>query len=411
MINASVVSSLLSKKFAQSATSINKNVLIPSIREQEVANHLAELLNSIIDSHSFLIETETSLDHVLNEIEQDDANEPDDSGLDSNFNETGDDDDSAFLQKFSLDYMKQVIEYYDEKDPLTGQRRRSSKSVKHRFRRVKHSIYLSRFRSYIEKGGTQQQKMEILNNYVYHKFEHAWELFLPVHDLDLRRWALNKAQEELINDFVASEKWLLNFKIKYTIGSRKVTKNHFFKAPNIVVSCSSSGKLTTSLVKYWRDCVLLPSISSHRTLLISDCWSGQGDHTGVYDDIRNLRRLEIPKHTTNQIQPFDVFYNNQHKYIARCIYDRVPLDELDVNLSERNNIIRCQSLIYNQLCAPIFQLILKYAWHASGYTDDHPGHFLSVKEACFTFDNVALGGNCCESSPFICCRGGGAILI
>ncbi|CAF3345330.1 unnamed protein product [Rotaria sp. Silwood2] len=125
MINASVVSSLLSKKFAQSATSINKNILILSIREQEVANHLAELLNSIIDSHSFLIETETSLDHVLNEIEQDDANEPDDSGSDSNFNETGDDDDSAFLQKFSLDYMKQVIEYYDEKDPLTGQRRRS----------------------------------------------------------------------------------------------------------------------------------------------------------------------------------------------------------------------------------------------------------------------------------------------
>ncbi|CAF4239554.1 unnamed protein product [Rotaria sp. Silwood2] len=355
MINASVVSSLLSKKFAQSATSINKNVLIPSIREQEVANHLAELLNSIIDSHSFLIETETSLDHVLNEIEQDDANEPDDSGLDSNFNETGDDDDSAFLQKFSLDYMKQVIEYYDEKDPLTGQRRRSSKSVKHRFRRVKHSIYLSRFRSYIEKGGTQQQKMEILNNYVYHKFEHAWELFLPVHDLDLRRWALNKAQEELINDFVASEKWLLNFKIKYTIGSRKVTK------------------------------------------------SGQDDHTGVYDDIRNLRRLEIPKHTTNQIQPLDVFYNNQHRYIAGRIYDRVQLDELDVNLSERNNIIRCQSLIYNQLCAPIFQLMLKYAWHASGYTDDHPEHFLSVKEACFTFDNVTLGGNCCESSPFICC--------
>ncbi|CAF4147606.1 unnamed protein product [Rotaria sp. Silwood2] len=125
MINASVESSLLSKKFAQSATSINENVLIPSIREQEVANHLAELLNPIIDSHSFLIETETSLDHVLNEIEQDDANESDDSGSDSVFNETGDDDDSAFLQKFSLDYMKQVIEYYDEKDPLTGQRRRS----------------------------------------------------------------------------------------------------------------------------------------------------------------------------------------------------------------------------------------------------------------------------------------------
>jgi hypothetical protein len=34
-------------------------------------------------------------------------------------------DDGALLQKFSLDYMKQVIEYYDEKDPLTGKPCRS----------------------------------------------------------------------------------------------------------------------------------------------------------------------------------------------------------------------------------------------------------------------------------------------
>jgi hypothetical protein len=45
--------------------------------------------------------------------------------------------------------------------------------------------------------------MEILNNYVYHKFEQARESFLPVHDLDLRRWALKKVQEELLYDFFA----------------------------------------------------------------------------------------------------------------------------------------------------------------------------------------------------------------
>ncbi len=92
------------------------------------------MLNSIIDSHSFSVETEASLDHVSNEIAEDDVNEydeSDDSESDSDFNDTG--DDGALLQKFSLDYMKQVIEYYDEKDPLTGKRCRSWKSVKHRF--------------------------------------------------------------------------------------------------------------------------------------------------------------------------------------------------------------------------------------------------------------------------------------
>ena len=170
-----------------------------------------------------------------------------------------------------------------------------------------------------------------------------------------------------------------------------------------MLSCSKSGKLTTSLVKYWRDRVLLPSVSSRRTLLISDCWSGQGDNKGLYDDIKHLHRLEIPKHTTAQIQPLDVFYNNQHKYIARRIFDRVQLDELDVNLNERNNIIRCQSLVYNQLCAPVFRQMLRYAWHASGYVAEHPGSFLSVKEVCFTFHNITCSGDCCESSPFICC--------
>ncbi|CAF4656812.1 unnamed protein product, partial [Rotaria sp. Silwood2] len=227
MINASVVSSLLSEKFSQSPASINANLPTPSIREQEIANHLAEVLNSIIDCHSFSVETETSLDHISNELTEDDVDEyaeSDDSELDPDFNDTGNDEGGVLLQKFSLDYMKQVIEYYDERNPLTGKRRRSWKSVKRRFRRVTDFSYLSRFRSYIEKGGTQKQKLENINNYVYNKFEQARELFLPVHDLDLRRWALKKAEQESLHDFIASEKWLFNFKIQYSICSRKVTK-------------------------------------------------------------------------------------------------------------------------------------------------------------------------------------------
>ena len=38
-------------------------------------------------------------------------------------------------------------------------------------------------------------------------------------------------------------------------------KAHLYKADNVVVTCSASGKLTTSLVEYWRDHVFLYSIS------------------------------------------------------------------------------------------------------------------------------------------------------
>lgn len=40
---------------------------------------------------------------------------------------------------------------------------------------------------------------------------------------------------------------------------------------NVVVTCSSSGKLTTSLVEYWLSTCLAPSISAE-TLLLSDSW-------------------------------------------------------------------------------------------------------------------------------------------
>ncbi|CAF2610267.1 unnamed protein product [Rotaria sp. Silwood2] len=121
MINALVESSLLSEKFSRSATPANRNVSIPSMRKQEVAKHLDDVLNSIISCSSFVAESEVSLDLVSNEILQEDVDEDgdsDDSALSTNFMGTGNDEYEVFLQTFSLDYMKKVIEYYDEKEPI-----------------------------------------------------------------------------------------------------------------------------------------------------------------------------------------------------------------------------------------------------------------------------------------------------
>jgi len=181
-------------------------------------------------------------------------------------------------------------------------------------------------------------------------------------------------------------------------------RSHLFKTPNVIVTCSSSGKLTTSLVEYWRDQVLLPSLESRKKfLLISDCCGGQTYGKGLYDHIPGCTRLEIPRKTTGQIQPLDAFFNRQMKVIPRQMYDRVMLDELDINMSERNNIIRLTSLNHNQLSSETFRRMIKYAWYASGYTDTHLGPFKTVVEVCFSFDIATCAAPSCNAGSFICC--------
>ena len=47
-------------------------------------------------------------------------------------------------------------------------------------------------------------------------------------------------------------------------------KKNLFALSNIVLTCSKSGKLTSSLIEYWRDNVLAPVIKNKGYLLISD---------------------------------------------------------------------------------------------------------------------------------------------
>lgn len=225
MINPSVVSSLLAELFSECHISTPPTRSRASAREHRVADHMADILRSFSDCESFSVETEASLDHMSEEdTERNQNDERDDKEEDPDFDIQIDCQDDALLKTFSYDYMKKVIDYYDELDPNTGNRRRSWNTLRHRFRRVIHPIYLSRFRTYVENYGTTREKVDSVNNHVYQKFEEAREAGLPVHDIDLRRWALVQAREEALTGFVASPKWLSNFKMKNNICSRKVTK-------------------------------------------------------------------------------------------------------------------------------------------------------------------------------------------
>ncbi|CAF1378546.1 unnamed protein product [Didymodactylos carnosus] len=85
-------------------------------------------------------------------------------------------------------------------------------------------------------------------------------------------------------------------------------------------------------------------------------------------------------------------FNILYKTIGREVYDRVCLDESDINMSERHNIIRLNSSIYNQLLSKLFQTMISYSWHQS------PGACRNVKEVCFSYTSDNCYEQHCDSS-------------
>ena len=140
-----------------------------------------------------------------------------------------------------------------------------------------------------------------------------------------------------------------------------ILKKDLFTASNVVVTCSKSGKLTTSLVQYWTDNILKPTIRNQKCLLLSDYWGGQRDET-LYADLKYLKCLEIRKKTTGMIQPCDVYYNRQYKYLIQKMYHHVRLYDLNIHLAQRNNIIKLNLFVYNQLSSPNFYSMTQYSW-------------------------------------------------
>lgn len=58
------------------------------------------------------------------------------------------------------------------------------------------------------------------------KFQSALDKSVPIHDLDINRWALKARYDCKLSPylFMASSKWIHNFKIRHRIVSRKINK-------------------------------------------------------------------------------------------------------------------------------------------------------------------------------------------
>jgi hypothetical protein len=185
-----------------------------------------------------------------------------------------------------------------------------------------------------------------------------------------------------------------------------------FQAPNVSVTCSKSGKLTSSHVEYFLDNVLKPAATQDFLYLI-DCWTGQINadlYTDRFDPVQCVVQF-IPRKTTSFCQPLDTTFHQQLKYFAKrmtaysTILDLHPEDEI----TTRNNVIRMQSLIHFQFSATIFKPMIKYAWVTAGLAQKTE-NFLTVQQACFSFNESDLqvcqilqSNSVCDKPRFIKC--------
>lgn len=503
----------------------------PTITELEkrvatrLFDYLQNLLTTYNHAHIPTLSTETSsTDDVLASPDIDFFHLDDDlSGIEfgsdgpgeEDTSEDDDDDDytpadsTSFGQvHWTMEEMTKVVRFKKANPKY------AFKTIQHSFPRLTDHKALARMIEHVEHHGRYKDKVLEIDKVVYEKFLIARRQYLPIHDIDLRRWALDHAKV-LDFEFKASPTWVNNFKRKHRITSRHVTMTYTnrqvanlqtinesastfrkevldtvinypldqifnsdqsgytyeyhstrtlsekgekltavavssqnkcthsytiqpiidytgrvrgklylclqevqghmgpqvkkmvedFCPPNVEITCSTSGKLTSSLFQRWVERVLFPLVDDE-CLILLDSWTGQqsdGNFAVFASSEKSCNRLKIPEKTTGTTQPLDVYFFRQWKLVAKRCYDRAMLDHIDINLGDRLNIIRLQSLIHNQFSHDQFQPMGHFAWYLAGLRPDPPGKFKNASEILFPHDGGPCSSMNCMEHFFIRC--------
>lgn len=136
--------------------------------------------------------------------------------------------------------------------------------------------------------------------------------------------------------------------------------------------------------KIWLQHVFFPKIGP-KSLLLIDSWTGHCPQAvlDVKPSNRDVKVMIIPKGTTGKIQPLDVFGFRVWKNFVRHFSDNCLLMNYDIDLHLRNNIIKLQSLVHNQLSSPRYIDLFKYSWYKSGYIEEKPANFENPVDFAF----------------------------
>jgi len=76
----------------------------------------------------------------------------------------------------------------------------------------------------IQQGGTQEEIMDAIEKFTLEQFREARNTFKAVHDVDIKRWAIQKSLDFKFRRFKAGHNWINIFKKRNGITSRKIQK-------------------------------------------------------------------------------------------------------------------------------------------------------------------------------------------
>lgn len=97
------------------------------------------------------------------------------------------------------------------------------------------------------------------------------------------------------------------------------------------------------------------------------------------------------------------FFFRQFKIFIKKIVNHIAIDELSIDVKSRNEIIKLNSLVFNQMQSDKYKPMYKYAWYKSGYTDVNPFKFQNVEEISFTLKHFICEIKDCKEYSFLIC--------
>ena len=109
----------------------------------------------------------------------------------------------------------------------------------------------------------------------------------------------------------------------------------------------------------------------------------------------------IPPNTTSEVQPLDRHFFRMYKHMVRHISHNVDFQSTSDTLQQRDNILKLQSLVFNQFCSPRFERSHQYGWVLADLASRDGEHFQNTSDYCIKH----LVGVCneCEKAAIIKC--------
>lgn len=176
-----------------------------------------------------------------------------------------------------------------------------------------------------------------------------------------------------------------------------------YKAPNLVLAWSTSGKMDKISANNWMKDVFA-WYSDKETHLMFDSWTGWNDKESLF---RNVDPDSVPTpHTvpeggTSLVQPLDVGFFRPFKAYRRELIDRISKLDPDFSFRTRNNRIKLASILLYQFQSPRFEGLIIHAWKKSGYiSDDIPEYPVAI-DFSFNKNNPLECDNASCFSPAI----------